>query len=122
MPVTSATRRKIRAFLDPGDEIQYVFPAELRMAATSTVFFAVTDRTITVLSTGFWSRRSPRSVLAVNPRNQRLGPVEVGSMGPWFEFNGMEYEVDEEYAAVVNAADADLRRREAAPPDPLPDL
>ncbi|RZQ60437.1 hypothetical protein [Amycolatopsis suaedae] len=122
MPVTSAIRRKIRAFLDPGDEIQYVFPADLRGSVTPSVLFVVTDRSITVLSTGLWSRRKPRSVLAVNPRNQRIGPVEVGSLTPWFEFNGMEYEVDDEYVAVVNAADADLRRRDAAPPDPLPDL
>ncbi len=121
MPVSSGVRKRIREFLDPDDEIQYVFPADVAGSATPSVIFVVGRKVITVLSTGFWSRRRPKSVTGTTPRNQRLGPVETGST-PWFEFCGVVYEVDDEYVSVVLAADAEIMRDAPKPQDPLPDL
>ncbi|WP_158887204.1 hypothetical protein [Amycolatopsis anabasis] len=121
MPVSSAVRKRIRGFLEPDDEIHYVFPAEVVGSAVPSVIIVASRQAITILSTGFWRRTTPKSVLSRNPRNLRLGPVDT-QLTPWFTLNGIEYEVDEEYVSVINAADAELTSRDLAPPDPLPDL
>ncbi|WP_020672942.1 hypothetical protein [Amycolatopsis nigrescens] len=121
MPVSSAVRERIRGFLEPADDIEYVFPADVLGSALPSVLVVVSRHAITVLSTGFWSRRRPKSVLFRSPRNVRLGPVDTQST-PRFTLHGVEYEVDEEYVSVINAADAELGSRDLAPPDPLPDL
>ena len=54
-------------------------------------------------------------------RGTRIGPVESGA-GASFEFAGAVFEVDDEYVAVVNAADAEIFDRDSLPKDPLPDL
>ncbi|KZB83996.1 hypothetical protein [Amycolatopsis regifaucium] len=121
MPVSSGVRKRIREFLDPDDELQYVFPADIVGSTNPSVFFAVTRKSITIMTTGYLSRKSPKSVVSATPRNQRIGPVET-STGPWFKFNGVDYEIDDEYVSVVRAADAEIRRDAAKPEDPLPDL
>ncbi|WP_410654223.1 hypothetical protein [Amycolatopsis sp. lyj-112] len=121
MPVSSGVRKRIRHFLDPDDEIHYVFPADVLGSPIPSVVFAVTRKTITILSTGFWTRKMPKSVVATSLRHHRLGPVETGTT-PWFKFNGIVYEVDDEYVSVVHAADAEIMRDAAKPEDPLPDL
>jgi hypothetical protein len=40
---------------------------------------------------------------------------------PTFTLWGIRYEVDDEYVAVINAADAELSA-DFLPPDPFPDL
>ena len=120
MPVSESARAAARQFLDPDDEIRYIFPAELvAPSARPTVFVVVSLKTVMVLSTGHWSRAKPRSLHAEYPRQTRLGPVDT-HLGPTFQLGGATYEVDEEYVAVVNAAD--LERAADFPPDPLPDL
>ncbi|WP_051791023.1 hypothetical protein [Amycolatopsis jejuensis] len=58
----------------------------------------------------------PVSVWEQLPRATELGPAEVHpSLGPTVSFGGMVLEIDEEYAAVVHAADLELR----APRDPF---
>ncbi|KAA5833584.1 hypothetical protein ABT337_16700 [Saccharopolyspora hirsuta] len=121
MPVPSAVRERIRSFLDEDDEIRYVFPADVLMSVRPSVLVVVSRKAITVLSTGFWSRRRPKSVLARLPRGTVLGPVDVQST-PYFRLDGIDYEIDEEYVAVVNAADAEIASPRDFPPDPLPDL
>lgn len=98
-----------------------MFPADIFGSTNPGVFFAVTRKTITILTTGYWSRKTPKSVVATTLRNHRLGPVETGTI-PWFKFNGILYEIDDEYVAVVHAADAEIMRDAAKPEDPLPDL
>jgi hypothetical protein len=121
MPVSSGVRKRIRGFLDPDDEIQYVFPATVLGSTSPSVIFAVTRKTITILSTGLWSRKWPKSVVGTTLRNHRLGPVETG-LPAWFTFIGVVYEIDDEYVSVVHAADAEIMRSAAKPEDPLPDL
>ncbi|MER7014104.1 hypothetical protein ABT324_22005 [Saccharopolyspora sp. NPDC000359] len=121
MPVPAAVRARIRSFLDADDEIRYVFPADVLMSVRPSVLVVVSREAITVLSTGFWTRRRPKSVLARLPRGTVLGPVDVRST-PYFRLDGIDYEIDEEYVAVVNAADAEITAPRDFPPDPLPDL
>jgi hypothetical protein len=120
MPVSSRIRKRVRDFLEPDDEIQYIFPADVLRSVLPSVIFVVSRNAITILSTGFWSRKLPKSLLSSSPRNYRLGPVDTSTV-PWFRFHGIEYEILDEYISVINAADAETSR-DFAPPDPLPDL
>ncbi|GIH23125.1 hypothetical protein Aph01nite_14350 [Acrocarpospora phusangensis] len=122
MPVTAAVRARCRALLPIGEDLRYVFPAQSVSAPGVAGFMIViTDRSITVLATKMFDRSEPASVWAVHPRRTRLGPVEF-SGGPTIEFGGMVFEVDEEYVAVVGAADAEAFAPGDLPRDPLPDL
>jgi hypothetical protein len=118
--VSAAIRSGARAFLEPDEEIRFIFPAEVALSATPCVIFVITDRSVTVLSTGSRQRAMPRSVLSRYRRAIRLGPVDLRPT-PAFTLFGIRYELDAEYAAVVNAADAEVSGN-ALPPDPLPDL
>ena len=120
MPISSAIRQQCRRFLGPDDEIQFVFPADIVGSAFPSVIFVVSRDAITILSTGNWHRDTPAKVLATNPRNVLLGPVDFQPV-PSFALLGIRYEIDDEYVSVVNAADAELSM-DLAPPDPLPDL
>jgi hypothetical protein len=120
MPVSAKARAAARQFLDPDDEIRYIFPADLqRLSPRPSVLIVVSRKAVTVLSTGRWTRTTPKSVEAQYPRQTRLGPVSH-HLGTTFKLGGFTYEVDEEYVAVLNAADLD--RAGDLPPDPLPDL
>ncbi|WP_181775856.1 hypothetical protein [Amycolatopsis pittospori] len=121
MPVSSGVRKRIKGLLDPDDEIHYVFPADMFGSTRPSVFVAVTRKTITILSTGYLSRKTPKRVIGSSLRNLRLGPVDTATT-PWFKFNGIVYEIDDEYVAVVHAADAEIMREVTKPEDPLPDL
>lgn len=122
MPVTSAIRERCRALLRPGEDIRYVFPVlSAGPAGTAGFLIVVTDRSITVLATKMFSRIEPSGVWATYPRRTRLGPVELGA-GPTIELGGMLFEVDDEYVAVVGAADAEAFSPGDLPRDPLPDL
>ncbi|MFD9680552.1 hypothetical protein ACFWAD_11795 [Rhodococcus sp. NPDC059969] len=50
-----------------------------------------------------------------------LGPVDTAST-PHFTAAGITDEIDEEYVAVVNAADAKVTSPQDFPHDPLPNL
>jgi hypothetical protein len=122
MPVTGAIRQRCRALLRAGEDIRYVFPAlALGPPLTAPFLIVVTERSITVLSTKMFGANEPASVWATYPRRTRLGPVEFGS-GPTIQLGGMVFEVDEEYVAVVGAADAEAFSPGDLPRDPLPDL
>jgi hypothetical protein len=62
----------------------------------------------------------PKSLEAEYPRQTRLGPIR-DHLGATFTLGGLEYELDEEYVAVLNAADLERGAGEM-PLDPLPDL
>ncbi|MFC4007623.1 hypothetical protein ACFOY2_10335 [Nonomuraea purpurea] len=79
----------------------------------------VTDMSISVLATRTLRSDRPVSVVAAFPRHTRLGPIMPGRV---IELGEMVFEFDEEYAAVVAAADAEIFAPETLPPDPLPDL
>lgn len=122
MPLGSMIRERCRTLLDQGEEISYVFPARSVEASGATHFLiVVTGRAIRVLATRTLRGDRPVSVYATYPRATRLGPVGYAP-GPFVELGSMTLEFDEEYAAVVSAADAEVFAPETLPPDPLPDL
>jgi hypothetical protein len=122
MPVTAAIRGRCRALLPPGDDIQYVFPVTLAgSGSVANYMIVVSDRSITVLATKIFSRYEPAAVWATYPRHTRLGPLAFGN-GPTIQLGGTVFEVDDEYVAVVGAADAEVFAPGDLPRDPLPDL
>jgi hypothetical protein len=127
MPLPSKVWDRCRAFLQPGEELRYLFPASSvglgrwGIAGTAPFLVAVSDTHITVLSCEWLRRHRPASVWARHPRATRLGPVDT-SMAPTLEISDLVLEIDEEYLAVVQAADAELDGTDRPPPDPLPDL
>ncbi len=125
MPIAPSVRASCQELLEPGEQIRYLFPATSAVMAigiaAAPFFVAVTDRAI-VLITGKWLRRNrPDRVWERFPRKTRLGPLET-SLGPAFHLGGMILEVDDEYAAVVTAADAELDGPAGMPDDPFPQL
>ncbi len=120
MPVGSAVRDRCRTLLCDQGEIHYVFPAFSEgPAGTGNFLIVVTDTAISVLATRTLRTDRPVSVFAEFPRHTRLGPILPGNV---LELGSMVFEFDEEYAAVVSAADAEIFAPESLPPDPLPDL
>ncbi|MEU0568826.1 hypothetical protein ABZ297_26075 [Nonomuraea sp. NPDC005983] len=120
MPVSSAVRDRCRTLLGGQGEIRYVFPAvSMGPPGAANFLVVVTDRAISVLATRTLRSDRPVSVHVTFPRHTRLGPIMPG---PVIELGVMAFEFDEEYAAVVAAADAEIFAPETLPPDPLPDL
>ncbi|MEV0228991.1 hypothetical protein [Nonomuraea sp. NPDC050786] len=120
MPVGSAVRDRCRTLLGDQGEIHYVFPAVSAVpAGTGHFLIVVTGSAISVLATRTLRTDRPVAVLAAFPRHTRLGPILPG---PIIELDSMTFEFDEEYAAVVAAADAEVFAPETLPPDPLPEL
>ncbi|MEU6794600.1 hypothetical protein ABZ907_23110 [Nonomuraea wenchangensis] len=101
-------------------DIHYVFPASaVGPAGTGHFLVVVTEASIAVLATRTLRTDRPIGVYAEFPRRTRLGPVLPG---PVLELGSMMFAFDEEYAAVVAAADAEVFAPETLPHDPLPDL
>jgi len=125
MPVTQDVRERCQELLEPGEQIRYLFPATSAVMsvgiAAAPFFVAVTDRAIVLITGKFLRRNRPDQVWERLPRNTRLGPLET-SLGPAFDLGGMILEIDEEYAAVVSAADAELDGPAGMPDDPFPHL
>ena len=125
MPLSSAVRKRARAFLPDDTEIHYLFPA-MSVSSRRTAFgmapfvVAVTDTQVTVLGCGWFSRK-PTSVLARYPRSIQLGPVDT-TVAPTFAFGGFVMETEAEYVPVIRAADAEITQENCLPPDPLPHL
>jgi hypothetical protein len=127
MPLPEAVRERCRRFLRPGDRIRYVFPAmslSIGRSAGSTPFLVVVgEAEVLVLACGWFRRNSPKSVWARHPATVRLGPVETGgSLKPTIKLGELVLELDEEYASVVSAADAERLNTDQLPSDPFPDL
>jgi hypothetical protein len=126
MPLSSAVRERCRAFLPPGEELRYLFPAtSVQMGrslfAVAPFLVAIADTQVIVLSCRWFRRNVPKSVWARYPRAIQLGPVDT-SLAPTFTIGDLVLETDEEYVAVIRAADAETSATDYLPPDPLPDL
>ncbi|MFG3440488.1 hypothetical protein ACGF0J_24815 [Nonomuraea sp. NPDC047897] len=122
MPVSSAVRDRCRTLLGAREEIRYVFPAvSLGPPGGAGFLVVVTGAGVSVLGTRVLRSDRPVSVHASFPRRTRLGPIRWRP-GPRIELGSMTLEFDEEYAAVVAAADAEVFAPETLPPDPLPHL
>jgi hypothetical protein len=122
MPMSASIRERCRSYLRPGDDIRYVFPVlSLGPPLTASFLVVVTDLSVTLLSTTMFGRDEPSGVWATYPRRTRLGPI-VSRGGPTIEFGGMMFEVDDEYTAVVAAADTEAFTPGDLPRDPLPEL
>ncbi|HZY28663.1 MAG TPA: hypothetical protein VFE49_10470 [Jiangellaceae bacterium] len=125
MPLPPSVRERCQELLEPGEQIRYLFPATSAVMsigiAAAPFFVAVTDRAIVLVTGKFLRRNRPDQVWGRFPRTTRLGPLE-SSLGPAFELGGMIFEVDEEYAAEVAAADAELEGPAGMPDDPFPQL
>lgn len=125
MPVSSTVRERCQRLLEPDERIRYLFPATSTVLpvglAVAPFYVAVTDRSVVVLTARFLRRDRPDSVWARHPRTTRLGPLDT-SLGPSFVLGDVTFEVDEEYAAIIGAADAELDGPAGLPEDPLPDL
>ncbi|WP_185106749.1 hypothetical protein [Nonomuraea rubra] len=120
MPVGSAVRERCRTLLGDQGEIHYVFPAFSEgSAGTGNFLIVVTGTAISVLATRTLRTDRPVSVFAEFPRHTRLGPILPGNV---LELGSIVFEFDEEYAAVVSAADAEIFAPEILPADPLPEL
>ncbi|AHH93458.1 hypothetical protein GCM10010174_31970 [Kutzneria viridogrisea] len=122
MPLSTAVRRSCLEFLQPDEQIDYVFPAiSAGPPGMISVLVVVSRSRITVLACKQLRRNEPDSVWASFPRTSRLTPVEEGA-GPVISLGSMLLEIDDEYLSVVRAADAEMSGDEFLPPDPLPDL
>lgn len=120
MPVGSAVRERCRTLLGGQGEIHYVFPAfSVGAAGSGNFLVVVTGSAISVLATRTLRTDRPVSVFAEFPRGTRLGPILPGNV---LELGSLVLEFEEEYAAVVSAADAEIFAPETMPPDPLPEL
>jgi hypothetical protein len=126
MPVTAKERRACAALLDEGEQLRYVIPT---MAAGHGVtyypvdcYIAVTDLRVLVLFGGTLRRGRPKEINQAFGRATALGPVlQAGSSPCTIEIGGRFFELSEEYAAVVAAADAEIDGH-TLPRDPFPDL
>jgi hypothetical protein len=114
-------RERCRAFLGLTGDILYIFPASFPGGGAHFVF-VVTDSELIIVSTAMFTRSKPKSVWARYPRGVRIGPVDVTGAGAFIDVGGATFEVEDEYIAVINAADAEVFSRDTLPQDPLPDL
>jgi hypothetical protein len=126
MPLSSAVRERCRAFLQPDEDIQYLFPATSvqlgrGVLGVATFIVVVSSVRVTVLSCGWLGRNRPTSVWSRYPRAIRLGPVGT-SMAPTISIGTLVLEIDEEYVSVIRAADAEISEGDFLPADPLPEL
>lgn len=124
MVLNRSVRERAKEFLQPGDDLRYLFAATIVQHTFGITPFnclvAVTDQRVIVLSCSWSSKYTPTSVYMRFPRNIQLGPVE-NRPGPCIDIGDLVLEIDDEYIPVVLAADAEVSG-EFTPPDPLPDL
>ncbi|MEU6997679.1 hypothetical protein [Nonomuraea sp. NPDC046570] len=122
MPVSSAVRDRCRTLLRPDETIRYIFPAlSVGPPGMANFLIVVSDLHVSVVATRMLRSDRPVSVYATYPRETRLGPIMLAP-APTIGLGPMTFEFDEEYAAVVAAADAEVFAPELMPLDPLPDL
>jgi hypothetical protein len=118
MAVSAALRAQVQALL-PGERLEYVFPAVVPLGAN--VVIAVTPSAVVVLTTGAFGRDRPREVAARLPRRTPISEPDPYGI-PSFVLDGIRYEVDDEYVAVVSALHRESAGDDLLPPDPLPDV
>jgi hypothetical protein len=119
--VPAVVRERCRAFLGLTDDIRYIFTASFPGGGAHFVI-VVTDAEVIVVSTALFTRTKPKSVWGRYPRGVRIGPVDITGAGAYFDLGGTNFEVDDEFVPVINAADAEVFSPDTLPQDPLPDL
>jgi hypothetical protein len=93
MPLSSAVRQRCRAFLPPGEELRYLFPATSvqlgrGFLGVAPFLVAIADTQVIVLSCSWFRRNMPKSVWARYPRAIQLGPVDT-SLAPTFTISNL---------------------------------
>jgi hypothetical protein len=121
MPVSQMVRKHIGTLLRPDESVHYVFPAESVLGMTPYVLVVASDQSIVVVSAGFRQISRPAAILARYQRTCSIGPVEL-TVPPTFTLGGVCYEVEDEYVAVINAADAERFPLESFLVDPFSEI
>src|SRR2546421_8845679 len=117
MAIRDKMRARAQPLLPPGENIRHVAygqvgsPAFLFLSNLAVLFFkyriiAFTDRSIVVFRSSRWSA-TPKEILAVLPRNIRVGPIS-GRLWGAIELNGERIHVNRRFHKDIEAADADL--------------
>jgi hypothetical protein len=119
MAIREKLRERVQPFLEPGEQVQAVFPAQTGpnpkyMFLTWLVYFwikyvvvAVTDRRIAVFRTSKLAPSKPRELAGSYPRESKLGGAP-GSLWGSFELGGTKYWVHRRFRKDVDAADGAL--------------
>lgn len=127
MALRDKLRERSQPMLEPGEEIQEVFLAQTGPTPwlgllTTFIWFAikrrivvVTDRAIVVMSAGWWTGSSPKSIVARLQRATRIGPLS----GLWAKatIGGEKVHIHKRFHGDVASADA---RAGSAAGAPLP--
>jgi hypothetical protein len=116
MALRDKFRERTQPFLEPGEQIQEIFPARtnapglapLGALATKYWLVAVTDRNIVVLHASKANVNKPKSLVARFPRATRLGPLN-GKM-----FAALNLTVGSETTVVQRRFFDDVERADAA--------
>jgi hypothetical protein len=102
MALRDNLRKRTEPLLEPGEQIQAIFPAQsgispyyflltwLLAFLSKYVVVAATDRRILVAKASAWRPTFPKEILATYPRETRLG-VSGGGIWSRFELGGTRY-------------------------------
>ena len=124
MAIRDKLQRNVQPYLEPGESVQAVFPAQggvspYFLLLTYLLFFwmkyvivVVTERRILLLKTNMLATK-PKELIGTFPRQNRLGPVS----GLWgkIDLGGTRYFVHRRFHRDVEAADAGPGAVEPAP-------
>ena len=117
MALSEKLRERVQPLLEPGEQIQSVFFAQTGpnpnfIFLTYLVIFwakyyvvAVSDRRIVVFRASRFRPAVPGKLLAVHPRESRLGDGSAGPLWGSFELGGTKYWVHRRFRKDVRAAD-----------------
>jgi len=121
MALREKLRERVQPYLEPGETIQSVFPAQTgptpwlagAFGALIYMFIAkyrivvATDRALILLKAGAFAPMKPTELLQRLPRNIRLGPYE-GKIWGKVQIGGERHFVHRRFRGDVEAADASL--------------
>jgi len=119
MAIREKLRERVQPFLEPGEQVQAVFPAQtgpnpnfmfltwLVIFWTKYVVVAATDKRIAVFRTSRLAPSKPREVAGSYPRESKLGSAS-GALWGSFELGGTKYWVHRRFRKDVDAADGAL--------------
>ena len=124
MAIRDKMRERCQPFLPAGENIRHVVyaqigsPAFLFLSNFAVFFFkyriiAFTERSIVIFRASRWSA-TPKEILAVLPRNIRIGPVS-GRLWGRIELNGESIYVNRRFHKDIDEADAELGMMAGAP-------
>jgi hypothetical protein len=109
-------RNRIQPLLEPGEQIQTVFPAQSGMSPyfyfvtwllaflCKYVVIAATDRRIVVARASAWRPTYPKEILETHQRQTRIG-LAGGGLWSKFELGGTRYWVHRRFRKDAQAVD-----------------